>query len=351
MPPPPSTDEGPPQCLFTLPCTTTPIDPTTGQPDPPPRKVISHIFGRNKTATKRFPTSVWTYFCRKHYQRARYRSNQWPFTQCQLLQDSLTRMEKWQGVRCFAVVLRRREARRLRGGPDGGSDNDASEPSSQLGLGGGDHEDDAHSHSRGITTKTKTTTKGKGQGKGKAQNKKINSNNNNNNNNNNKKKKKAIPTRRRPEIVPVPVPGWLHAKLGLNKSFDDIRDLLRLLEEDMERQRDVGNLEKVRFPDIEILPTFMDWVPGGSKHSSSSSTAAADGSSSGLAGFEDDEEQGDYDDDEQEEDSGDGSGESEFEWEEDSDDDESDGDARGKAKGKKTGMGLRVGKNGDVQKV
>ncbi|KAH2524907.1 hypothetical protein KXW97_003218, partial [Aspergillus fumigatus] len=78
-----------------------------------PRKLISHIFGRNKTSTKLFPSTVWVHYCRKHYQRARYRSRAWPFTQCELLLDSLGRMEAWGGVESFEVVLRRREMERL----------------------------------------------------------------------------------------------------------------------------------------------------------------------------------------------------------------------------------------------
>ncbi|KAK4191430.1 hypothetical protein QBC35DRAFT_448352 [Podospora australis] len=42
----------------------------------PMRKVISHLFGRNKTCTRSVPDQVWYCVCRKHYQRGRYRNQQ-----------------------------------------------------------------------------------------------------------------------------------------------------------------------------------------------------------------------------------------------------------------------------------
>ncbi|KAF7174093.1 hypothetical protein CNMCM6106_008200 [Aspergillus hiratsukae] len=85
--PEPETEPHEPICEFTHPCTTST---TTSNPSNAntssvpsgkanasggnPRKLISHIFGRNKTSTKLFPAHVWVHYCRKHYQRARYRS-------------------------------------------------------------------------------------------------------------------------------------------------------------------------------------------------------------------------------------------------------------------------------------
>lgn len=54
------------------------------------REIVSNIFGRNKSSTKLFPEWVWVWYCRRHYQRARYRTQQWPFTQCELLFQSYT---------------------------------------------------------------------------------------------------------------------------------------------------------------------------------------------------------------------------------------------------------------------
>ncbi|KAL8946270.1 MAG: hypothetical protein Q9183_007929, partial [Haloplaca sp. 2 TL-2023] len=37
------------------------------------RKVVSHIFGRNKRCTHQIPEDCWIKYCRKHYQRQKYR--------------------------------------------------------------------------------------------------------------------------------------------------------------------------------------------------------------------------------------------------------------------------------------
>ncbi|PTU25225.1 hypothetical protein P175DRAFT_0422955, partial [Aspergillus ochraceoroseus IBT 24754] len=188
-------------CEFTTPCLTNPPNHPTH-----PRKVISHIFGRNKTATKLFPAHVWIHYCRKHYQRARYRSSQWPFTQCELLGDSLARMQAWGGVDWFEVCLRRREVMRVFG-------------SAATSMKGREDADDADDDD-------------------------------------DEEKKR----RKKPLIVPAPVPGWLRLEIagGEPKSFDQVRELVRLIRQDMERVRDAGG--QVRFPDIEILPVFKGWV-------------------------------------------------------------------------------------------
>ena len=38
------------------------------------RKVVSHIFGRNKACTRKLPENLWRLWCRKHYQRFKYRA-------------------------------------------------------------------------------------------------------------------------------------------------------------------------------------------------------------------------------------------------------------------------------------
>ncbi|KAL5360229.1 hypothetical protein BJX96DRAFT_149947 [Aspergillus floccosus] len=238
-------------CEFAIPCTTTPTNPTTGLPDPTPRKVISHIFGRNKTATKRFPPHVWVHYCRKHYQRARYRATKWPFIQCELLLDSLRRMEVWGGVRSFAVVLRKREVERLTPAP-------ASGPTLSLGLRGADPDPDAERVSRSkrsaaVKAKTRPKRKSKTKGKSKTKAKAIAKCKG-------KGKGKGHGKRKTPRIVAAPVPGWLRAELGPNKSFGDIRALLRRVMDDLAVQQARGRMDLVRFPDIEILPTFFEWV-------------------------------------------------------------------------------------------
>ncbi|KAJ5475603.1 hypothetical protein N7539_007890 [Penicillium diatomitis] len=181
------------------------------------RKVVSHIFGRNKSSTQKIPDSVWIYYCRKHYQRSLYRADKWPFTQCELLLQTLARMESWGGVQSFELRLRAREVRRVDG-----------ETPTPAPIGSG---------------------------------------------------------RRHPRAAPAPVPGWLQQELGDHKSFDEIRRLvqrihgyLRGVQQAEQVQRSSRNTASqtqrvnkesrvtayrerfqsaVRFPDVELIPTFF----------------------------------------------------------------------------------------------
>lgn len=137
------------------------------------RKVVSHIFGRNKASTKLFPDAVWVHYCRKHYQRARYRADQWPFTQCDLILESLYRMEQWDGVQTFELTLRRREQDR-----DAGHVSSRNPPPRYLQSG-----------------------------------------------------------RRHPTAVTAPVPDWLRDELGKNKTFEDIRRIVEQVREYMVEMR------------------------------------------------------------------------------------------------------------------
>ncbi|PYI08782.1 hypothetical protein BO78DRAFT_56380 [Aspergillus sclerotiicarbonarius CBS 121057] len=86
-------------------------------PDKPKhRKVISHIFGRNKVSTRRIPQQAWIHYCRKHYQRVRYQTSSWPLLQCELVLESLKRMEQCGEIQEFEVTLRKREVERKMGG-------------------------------------------------------------------------------------------------------------------------------------------------------------------------------------------------------------------------------------------
>ena len=78
------------------------------------RKVISHIFGRNKKCTTQIPEHCWIIYCRKHYQRTRYRTNkaqirQYFRIQFDNLARQLTRMEKWGGVDSWTIGIRKKE--------------------------------------------------------------------------------------------------------------------------------------------------------------------------------------------------------------------------------------------------
>ncbi|KAL6415094.1 hypothetical protein AUP68_01639 [Ilyonectria robusta] len=93
-----------------------------------PRKVISHIFGRNKVCTRRIPERAWVCMCRKHYQRIRYRKGpEFSMTQIDLVYEQIARMIFWsQGleasggvnvegifIRSWTFSIRKRELRRL----------------------------------------------------------------------------------------------------------------------------------------------------------------------------------------------------------------------------------------------
>ncbi|KAI5462540.1 hypothetical protein BGZ63DRAFT_216776 [Mariannaea sp. PMI_226] len=93
-----------------------------------PRKVISHLFGRNKVCTRRIPERAWVCMCRKHYQRIRYRKGaEFSMTQIDLVYEQIARMIFWsQGlesndrinvegifIRSWTFSIRKRELRRL----------------------------------------------------------------------------------------------------------------------------------------------------------------------------------------------------------------------------------------------
>lgn len=207
-----------PTCEFSRPCHMSPSPDGTHF-----RKIVSHLFGRNKASTKLFPDHVWVWYCRKHYQRARYRAAQWPFTQCELLLQSLDRMEDWGHVVSFELRLRRREALR----------NDGQEV-------------------------------------------------------------KRAPTgllengRRHPTAITAPAPDWLLGEVGRGKSFQDVRDIVERIRKYLAGVQEQEHIKKnqkansangasvmskhekklaqnsayrernslLRFPDIEILPTY-----------------------------------------------------------------------------------------------
>ncbi|KAJ5111507.1 hypothetical protein N7532_002042 [Penicillium argentinense] len=161
------------QCEFAGTCHMGPATPNGTQHY---RKIISHVFGRNKSATKIFPEHVWVHYCRKHYQRARYRAGQWPFTQCELLLESLNRMESWGGVRSFELILRRREQERIDGRQS--------------------------SHDRQILTSSHSATSYVSTGFSPRSG------------------------RRNPRAVIAPVPEWLRQLVGDGLTFDDIRGII-----------------------------------------------------------------------------------------------------------------------------
>ncbi|KAK1147320.1 hypothetical protein N8T08_001397 [Aspergillus melleus] len=234
-------------CEFTTPCTTHlgPLPPLLHPNANQTRKLITHIFGRNKLSTRLFPPSVWVHYCRKHYQRARYRSPNWAVTQVDLVFVSLERMAVWGGVRAFGVVLRKRAMDLELGMGLRGEEEEEAEEIVDGGGGGGAgamRRKHKHKHKR----QTAVAARGKG----------------------------TVPQRKKPTMPRGSVPSWLREHLGPNKSFAEVRTILELLkthlkEEEKRRQGSPKATKRgqLRFPDIEILPVFKEWVGAGGNNS------------------------------------------------------------------------------------
>ncbi|KAJ6779438.1 hypothetical protein PWT90_05417 [Aphanocladium album] len=95
------------------------------------RKAISHLFGRNKACTLRIPKHVWVYYCRKHYQRIRYRNAKtYPLNQMELVKLQILRLQAWSEdnrkqhngayIRMWTLSLRKREQSRIENGSGAG---------------------------------------------------------------------------------------------------------------------------------------------------------------------------------------------------------------------------------------
>ena len=102
------------KCMFVDNCDT----------DAPLRKAISHIFGRNKLCTRLIPPAVWVHWCRKHYQRCRYRNPaEYATRQADMVSVQIDRVQMWsdenKSRKLPGIVLswvsqpRKREAQRL----------------------------------------------------------------------------------------------------------------------------------------------------------------------------------------------------------------------------------------------
>ncbi|KOS20214.1 hypothetical protein ESCO_006226 [Escovopsis weberi] len=94
------------------------------------RKAISHLFGRNKSCTLRIPKKIWVYYCRKHYQRVRYRNAKtYPLNQMELVKLQIRRLRTWSVdnqrggsgpfIKSWTLSLRKREKNRLNQNPSG----------------------------------------------------------------------------------------------------------------------------------------------------------------------------------------------------------------------------------------
>ncbi|KAI4121387.1 MAG: hypothetical protein LQ338_006390 [Usnochroma carphineum] len=78
------------------------------------RKVVSHVFGRNKRCTHQIPEECWIKYCRKHYQRQKYRCpSDWFETQLLLVDAQITKMEAWGGITSWTIAIRKKEREML----------------------------------------------------------------------------------------------------------------------------------------------------------------------------------------------------------------------------------------------
>lgn len=123
--------DGEPRCMFVDNC----------QTGSQLRKAISHLFGRNKACTLRIPKQVWVYYCRKHYQRIRYRNAKtYPLNQMYLVKMQINRLQRWSDenqrrgvgpyIKMWTLALRKREQNRLdkeTGASNEGGDDNAPE--------------------------------------------------------------------------------------------------------------------------------------------------------------------------------------------------------------------------------
>lgn len=80
------------------------------------RKIVSHVFGRNKSSTTQIPDKYFPLYCRKHYQRMKFRCQKmgtWIGVQIDLIRKALAAMERWGGVTSWEIKLRKADQARL----------------------------------------------------------------------------------------------------------------------------------------------------------------------------------------------------------------------------------------------
>ncbi|KAH0612144.1 uncharacterized protein H6S33_010196 [Morchella sextelata] len=191
-----------PKCSYCASC-------TTGSPL---RKVVSHIFGRNKLSTRQIPKNVWVYYCRKHYQRSRYRNPRgFARQQVLLVKRQCERLELWGGVKDWVIKVRRREELRMNreGGENGeeledeeeAEDHIAGDEDIELGDGGPTSGESSRRNST-ATPRRRSSTGGN---------------------------------------------NWIMRHTGTEKTISDVYKLLERIE--VEVQENGG-----KFPDVELLP-------------------------------------------------------------------------------------------------
>lgn len=228
------------------------------------RKIVSHIFGRNKKPTQNIPDHLWIWYCRKHYQRSKYTcSNQWPQKQVDLVRQALNNFEQWGKIAYWNIVLRKREQdRQARTRCSAGS---MGSPTSDVFY-------FAASPRRRTAGKIPRSQKARVTAAATAGHPLESMNFDALASRN--AHPGLTPTGRRkasPKNVPCPVPDFVERYLGENRSFIQVRALIDEIEnyiqgkdktpEQLAREADEEEMfgrapEVRRFPDIEILPVF-----------------------------------------------------------------------------------------------
>lgn len=202
------------------------------------RKTVSHIFGRNKTSTQLIPNELWIWYCRKHYQRQRYRVDNWAETQVDIVLMTLDRFEAWGNIQSFSVTLRKREQDRNRGSND---IENVNTPASRRRTSGRI----SATRAQEILYKARVTAAG---GRAVTDNSDPSAS----------QDVQVTSTGRRksfPVNVASPVPRFLYPYLRDGQSFQDVRHIMEEIKSYIKREQDQNNKE-VSFPDIEILPVF-----------------------------------------------------------------------------------------------
>lgn len=238
---PSNTTDGGPSCSYTAGC-------STGSPL---RKVVSHIFGRNKLCTRQIPKGVWVHYCRKHYQRSRYRNpSGFALLQCDLVRKQIDRLDIWGGVSDWIIKVRKREELRLN--------------KENAELAAGRIAEDADSDQDGNTAGARSARESTPSGKEGSLCGSVDSH---------------LQTTRQSTAAPTSSSSsrWLIKFTGNGKTTAEALEVLDIIESEI---RDT----KSNFPDIEILPNVSP--PGtGSDHqrSLSSLSSSSSSSSSSLA--------------------------------------------------------------------
>ncbi|KAL4739831.1 hypothetical protein BDV11DRAFT_112025 [Aspergillus similis] len=251
---PPQTPGSEPKCNFSYPRPCTAMKP--GE-HPYPRKVISHIFGRNKKVTQQIPPWIWVYYCRRHYQRARYRAGsngrQWARIQCERVLDLLEAMRKWEIVDGFTVHFRSREVERLA----------AAAPASS-----------APAFSIRSRKRRRRGRRGKGaRGCGRVGARDWTPLDEDSDEDGQPKPK----TRQERPSVPSPVPDWLASWVQRHEGKVLTVEQAEALIQRILAHLNVVQAEEVRFPDIEILPVYRERWPPTTTHASADSGCSVRG--------------------------------------------------------------------------